>query len=86
MELALTDTKIVRVTSPDDVINGILATQQSALVCNTLNKKCVSELGEVSLDLYRPGEDLPRFTINILDRREIKVAKSYAAFIVPQGR
>ncbi|XP_043278984.1 eEF1A lysine and N-terminal methyltransferase homolog isoform X2 [Venturia canescens] len=86
LELALTDDKTVRVTDPDDIINGILGAQQSALVCNTLNKRSVSDLGEVSLDLCRPGDDQPRFTIHILDRRDIKVAKSYAAFIVPQGR
>lgn len=75
----------VRIPSEEELINSILAVQQSALVCDRLSKKSVADDGEVNLDLYLPGNDEPRYIIYILDRPGAR-GKTYAAFLVPQGR
>ncbi|XP_015114910.1 eEF1A lysine and N-terminal methyltransferase homolog [Diachasma alloeum] len=85
LELSLTDGPPVRISTPEEFINSVLSVQQSALVCDRLQKKSVADVGEVNLDLYIPGNDSPRYTIYVLDRPSTK-GKSYAAFLVPQGR
>nr|CAD7409038.1 unnamed protein product [Timema cristinae] len=43
--------------------------------------------GEVNLDLYRPTEESPRYTVHVLDQANTRLTgRKYAAFIVPQGR
>lgn len=44
------------------------------------------DVGEVSLDLYRPGDKHPRYVIYVLDQPAARENGVYAAFIVPQGR
>lgn len=94
-----------RVSSTDNVIEAVLATQKATMVCNglarssiageelawiklTANLKFYSLLGmnEVTMDLLKPGEDAPRYTIHILDQPPARGNGKYAAFIVPQGR
>lgn len=44
-------------------------------------------MNEVSIDLYEPlNNEVPRYTIHILDQRPNRENGRYAAFIVPQGR
>lgn len=63
------------------------ALQQSSLVCSRLNRGSVAGHGEVFLDLFRPGETNPRYTVNVLDQPYAKeTGRRFAAFIVPQGR
>lgn len=85
LELSLTDDSPIKVKNEDELINSILSVQQSALVCDRLSKKNVSDVGEINLDLYQPGNDNPRYKIYILDKPNSN-GKTYAAFLVPQGR
>ncbi|XP_076766144.1 eEF1A lysine and N-terminal methyltransferase homolog [Xylocopa sonorina] len=86
LEVALTDGSPKRLSSIDDMISSILSVQQSTFICNSLQKRSVADIGEISLDLYRPDDKHPRYTIHILDQPRIRGTKSYAAFIVPQGK
>ncbi|XP_047349275.1 eEF1A lysine and N-terminal methyltransferase homolog isoform X1 [Vespa velutina] len=86
LEIALTDGKPERVSSTDTVISAVLSVQQSALICNCLDKRSISDVGEICLDLHRVGDKYPRYTVYVLDQPRAKGAKSYAAFIVPQGK
>lgn len=68
------------------MVSAILSAQQSALVCSSLYKRSVADVGEISLDLHRPGDKHPRYTVYVVDQPRIRGAKTYAAFIVPQGK
>lgn len=46
----------------------------------------MADIGEISLNLNSPDNKHPRFTIYVLDQLKIHGSKSYAAFIVPQGK
>ncbi|KYN10088.1 PREDICTED: methyltransferase-like protein 13 [Trachymyrmex cornetzi] len=86
LEIALVNGPPERLSTTDDVISAVLSAQQSALVCNSLYKRSVADVGEVSLDLHRPGDKYPRYTVYVLDQARTQGAKTYAAFIVPQGK
>ncbi|KAL6262444.1 hypothetical protein P5V15_007530 [Pogonomyrmex californicus] len=86
LEIALVDGPPERLSTTDDMISAVLSAQQSALVCNSLYKRSVADVGEVSLDLHRPGDKHPRYTVYVLDQPRTHGAKTYAAFIVPQGK
>ncbi|CAL1687145.1 unnamed protein product [Lasius platythorax] len=86
LEIALVDGPPERLSSTDDMVSAILSAQQSALVCNSLYKRSVADVGEISLDLHRPGDKHPRYTVYVLDQPRTRGAKTYAAFIVPQGK
>lgn len=75
-----------RLSSANEVISAVLSAQQSALICNSLQKRSVADIGEISLDLHRPDDNQPRYTVYVLDRPKIQGTKTYAAFIVPQGK
>ncbi|XP_076246315.1 eEF1A lysine and N-terminal methyltransferase homolog isoform X2 [Calliopsis andreniformis] len=86
LETVLTDGPPKRLSSREDITSAILSIQQSALICNSLQKRSVADIGEISLDLYRPDDKYPRYTIYILDQAKTHGSKTYAAFIVPQGK
>ncbi|XP_011172802.2 eEF1A lysine and N-terminal methyltransferase homolog [Solenopsis invicta] len=86
LEMALVDGPPERLSTTDDMVSAVLSAQQSALVCNSLYKRSVADVGEVSLDLHRPGDKHPRYTVYVLDQPRTHGAKTYAAFIVPQGK
>lgn len=86
LEIALVDGPPERLSTTDDMVSAVLSAQQSALTCYGLYKRSVADMGEVSLDLNRPGEEHPRYTVYILDQPRTRRAKTYAAFIVPQGK
>lgn len=68
------------------MISAVLSVQQSALICNCLDKRSISDIGEICLDLHRMGDKHPRYSVYVLDQPRVRGAKSYAAFIVPQGK
>lgn len=77
----------VRVSSKEEVIEAIASVQESALICHGLHKGTIADIGEVSIDLYQKDHKQPRFTIFIVDRPSCKKSgRTYASFIVPQGR
>ncbi|XP_076390191.1 eEF1A lysine and N-terminal methyltransferase homolog isoform X2 [Megachile rotundata] len=86
LEVALIDGPPKRLSSMDDMVSAILSVQQSALICNSLQKRSVADIGEISLDLHYPDNKHPRYTVYVLDQPRIRGTKSYAAFIVPQGK
>lgn len=47
---------------------------------------CIKGLSEIVMDLCNPGDDVPRYTVYILDQPIVRGNGQYAAFIVPQGR
>lgn len=86
VEIVLTDGPPIRLSNFEELISSVTSTQESATLCNNLYKSSVSNEGEVSLDLYQPGDKEPRYTVYILDQLMAKERKTYACFIVPQGR
>lgn len=84
--MVLTDGPPVRLSNSEEIVSNVISAQESASLCNSLQKGSVARDGEVSLDLYRPGDKEPRYTVFILDKLIVNETKSYAAFIVPQGR
>ncbi|KYM94841.1 PREDICTED: methyltransferase-like protein 13 [Cyphomyrmex costatus] len=86
LEIALVNGPPERLSTTDDMISAVLCAQQSALLCNSLYKRSIADVGEVSLDLHRPGDKHPRYTVYVLDQPRTRGTKTYAAFIVPQGK
>ena len=86
LEIVLAEGPPIRLSNAQEVVNNVISTQEAASLCNSLHKSSVANEGEVSLDLYKPGDKEPRYTIYVLDQLVVKEKKSYAAFIVPQGR
>ena len=86
LEIVLVDGPPKRLSSTNDMISTVLSVQQSALICNSLQRRSVGDVGEISLDLHRPEDKHPRYTIYILDQPKVHGTKTYAAFIVPQGK
>ncbi|KAJ9601480.1 hypothetical protein L9F63_000363 [Diploptera punctata] len=86
-EVCLAGEHIQRVASSLEVLSSVKSLQQSSMVCSRLNRGSVAGHGEVFLDLYRPGERIPRYSIHVLDQPYAKESgRRFAAFIVPQGR
>lgn len=83
--MALTNDTPTRASNTDDLINTVLAVQQSALVCNRLQTQSIADVGEIKMDLFAPGNDKPRYTIYVVDQPNAR-GKTYVAFLVPQGR
>lgn len=81
----MTGDHISKVSNTEELINAILAVQQSNIVCNRLQKRSIADVGEITLDLFSPENDKPRYIIHVLDRPKGN-GKSYAVFLVPQGR
>jgi hypothetical protein len=79
--------QIQRVASQEEVMSSVRSLQQSSVVCSKLSRGSVAGYGEVFLDLFRPGETTPRYTVHVLDQPYAKeTGRRFAAFIVPQGR
>ena len=56
-------------------------------LCQILFKTiCFTDMNEVSMDLFRPDDEIPRFTVHILDQSPKRGNGKFAIFIVPQGR
>ncbi|XP_012251378.2 eEF1A lysine and N-terminal methyltransferase homolog [Athalia rosae] len=86
LEVGLVEGTLERVSTTDDIISAVKSTQQMAVICSRLHRANITDVGEVSLDLHRPGDKHPRYTIYVLDQPFSRKNELYAAFIVPQGR
>ncbi|KAL0107161.1 hypothetical protein PUN28_015585 [Cardiocondyla obscurior] len=86
LELALVDGPPQRLSTTEDMVSAILSSQLSGIVCNSLYKRSFADVGEVSLDLLRPGDKYPRYTVYVLDQPCTRGVKTFAVFIVPQGK
>lgn len=85
-EVCMAGEQIQRVQKPEEVVLSVAAAQKASMVCNGLVRGSIAGMKEVSLDLHRPGEEISRYTIHVLDQRPVRGNGKYAAFIVPQGR
>lgn len=86
LEVCMSGDKMTRLQSNSDIASTILSVQKAALVCNGLHRGSIADMNEVSMDLFRPDEQIPRFTVYILDQRPKRGNGKFAIFIVPQGR
>ncbi|KAH8325691.1 hypothetical protein KR067_004465 [Drosophila pandora] len=86
LEFGLGNDKMQRFTLTSDLMNAVSSVQKAALVCNGLTRSNIAGHNEVTMDLHRPSETNPRYTIHILDQPPARGLGKYAAFIVPQGR
>lgn len=86
LEVCMSGDKMSRLQSTGDVVEAVLSVQKAALVCNGLHRGSIADMNEVSMDLFRPDEQIPRFTVHILDQRPKRGNGKFAIFIVPQGR
>lgn len=75
-----------RLNSIQEMNDTIVSIQQSKIIQNTLSKKSVADEGEITLDVYRPNDASPKYTVHVLDRPRAQEIVDYAAFIVPQGK
>ncbi|OAD58257.1 Methyltransferase-like protein 13, partial [Eufriesea mexicana] len=86
LEVALVEGSPRRLSSIDDMISAILSVQQFVFIFNSLQKRSVADIGEISFNLYSPDNKHPRYTVYVLDQPKIRGIKSYAAFIVPHAK
>ncbi|EDV31427.1 uncharacterized protein Dana_GF15348 [Drosophila ananassae] len=86
LEFGLGNDKMQRFSLTSDLMNAVSSVQKAALVCNGLTRSNIAGHNEVTMDLHRPSETNPRYTIHILDQPPARGLGKYAAFIVPQGR
>eukprot|EP00057_Strongylocentrotus_purpuratus_P015343 XP_011669817.1 PREDICTED: methyltransferase-like protein 13 [Strongylocentrotus purpuratus] len=87
LELSLSEGRsLERVSSIEDVVKAIKSQQDYAMLQHSLHKRSFCD-ESLSLDLYAPGNENPRFTLYIVDKPKGRVpANKFAIFIVPQGR
>lgn len=86
LELSNDGETIERMKNEDSLKTSILAIQRTSMIRNSLIRKKSYEGDEITFDLFRPAEKIPRFTLFILDQKLTRNMKDYAAFICPQGR
>ncbi|XP_030380556.1 eEF1A lysine and N-terminal methyltransferase homolog [Scaptodrosophila lebanonensis] len=86
LEFSLDNDKMQRLGSASELISAVDSVQKVALVCNGLVRSNIAGHNEVTMDLHRPSEETPRYTLHILDQPPARGLGKYAAFIVPQGR
>ncbi|XP_026468602.1 methyltransferase-like protein 13 [Ctenocephalides felis] len=86
LEMCMGGEKMIRVSEAEEIIAACQEAQTAALVCTHLTQSSI--VGEpIKLDLFRPGETIPRFSIYVMDQiTSGRKQKKYAVFIVPQGR
>lgn len=84
-EISQDNEGIERMTE-ESIQNAVLSIQRSSIIRNGLIRKNSYE-DEITFDLYRASEKIPRFSLFILDQKSnSKKLSDYAAFICPQGR
>ncbi|XP_047519187.1 eEF1A lysine and N-terminal methyltransferase homolog [Pieris napi] len=86
LEVCLAGEKMIRLKSPEELLSCVKSAQDTAFITNSLGKSRLDEDDEVSLDLMMPGEDTPRYTLYVVDKKKSQAVNKYAVFIVPQGR
>ncbi|KAF5303179.1 hypothetical protein FQA39_LY10092 [Lamprigera yunnana] len=78
--------KMERLKENKDVAELVSSIQQAAFVCSSLRRSNIAKENDIWFDFYRPKENIPRYTIHIVDLPRDPKNLPYAAFIVPQGR
>ncbi|CAH0726326.1 unnamed protein product, partial [Brenthis ino] len=86
LEVCMAGDKMQRLESVEDIKACIKSVQDTAFITNGLARTSLDGEDEVTLDLMQPGEDIPRYTLYIVDQKRSQAINKYAVFIVPQGR
>ncbi|XP_037038786.1 eEF1A lysine and N-terminal methyltransferase homolog [Bradysia coprophila] len=86
LEVCMSGDKMCRVQQANEVVDATLAVQKATMVCNGLHRGSIADMDEVSMDLFQPSDQIPRFTVHILDQKLKTSNGKFAVFIVPQGR
>ncbi|KAF7270052.1 hypothetical protein GWI33_016957 [Rhynchophorus ferrugineus] len=88
LEICLgSNNKIDKCETCNDVISSITSIQRAAFICSSLRKSSIENDGEISLDLYEPGDQSNvKFSVHIVEIPFVAKNAPYACFIVPQGR
>ncbi|XP_037960566.1 eEF1A lysine and N-terminal methyltransferase homolog [Teleopsis dalmanni] len=85
-EFSLDNVAMKRVKTACDLDDAVSSLQKAAIICNGLVRGNIAGYNEVSMELFKPGDNNPRYTVYILDQPPKSTLKRYAAFLVPQGR
>ncbi|CAH2105057.1 unnamed protein product [Euphydryas editha] len=86
LEICMAGDKMQRLETVEDLKACVKTAQDTAFITNGLGKTCLDGDDEVTLDLMQPGEEIPRYTLYIVDQKRSQAINKYAFFIVPQGR
>lgn len=78
--------KMERCKSTDEIFTLITSVQRAAFVCSGLKRGLLSEDSEQMIELFKPGETDPRYSVYVVDIPVMEGFSQYASFIVPQGR
>jgi hypothetical protein len=79
---------------PEEIKAQVVSLHEAALVTWKLRSQKQTpgsgnqEEADLSIQLHKPGEDSPRYTIKVVDRSTVSkgAAHKFVAFVVPQGR
>jgi spermidine synthase len=85
LEISHDGDTIERLPSEEALTSSILSVQRATIIRNGLIRKSNFD-DEINFDLFRPNEQVPRFSLYILDQKANSKGGDYAAFICPQGR
>ncbi|KAM3959142.1 eEF1A lysine and N-terminal methyltransferase homolog isoform 1-T1 [Aphomia sociella] len=86
LEVCMAGDKMLRLTNTEELKEYVKSAQDTAFITNGLAKTNLDDDNEVTLDLYKPGEEVPRYTLYVVDQKRAQAINKYAVFIVPQGR
>ncbi|XP_046398309.1 eEF1A lysine and N-terminal methyltransferase homolog [Ischnura elegans] len=83
IEFSVDGESVQRLTCEEELIQSIQQVRKGALA---LHRVASGEEG-AALDLYRPGQDTPRYTVHLANAfSRATGSPTFAAFLVPQGR
>ncbi|XP_071450712.1 eEF1A lysine and N-terminal methyltransferase homolog [Hetaerina americana] len=83
IEFSVDGETVQRLTCEDELVSSIQRVRQGAIA---LHRVASGEEG-AALDLYRPGEESPRYTVHLANAfSRVAGSPTFAAFLVPQGR
>jgi hypothetical protein len=91
--MSLSEQHVMRI-GPEEITAQVVSLHEAALVTWKLrSQKQAPGAGnqgeaDLSIQLHKPGEDSPRYTIKVVDRSTVSkgAAHKFVAFVVPQGR
>ncbi|CAG9121648.1 unnamed protein product [Plutella xylostella] len=87
LEVCLAGDKMIRLKTAEELRECIKSAQDTAFITNGLSRTTLDDGDEeVCIDLMRPGEACPRYTVHVVEQKRTQAVNKYAVFIVPQGR
>uniref|UniRef100_A0A2R5LH54 Putative spermine/spermidine synthase n=1 Tax=Ornithodoros turicata TaxID=34597 RepID=A0A2R5LH54_9ACAR len=87
LELAIpSDSKPVRTHDLRTLYTEVSSQQQYAFMRHWLASRKIQTCDNISLDLFSPTSDVPRYQLYVCDRPVASAPLKFAIFVVPQGR